>query len=89
MSPKEKNIGNYTVNLKLIDKKTMLMITMSRFSVRVLGSSKNPLLGRCPDKGENKLCTPKISSVTINGELTVQFPYPIKVYSQEFYHNIS
>ena len=67
----------------------MLIVTTSQFNVKVEQSENNPLAGKCPLKYNNDICSPRISSISSEGELIIQFPFPIKAYEKGFYQNIS
>jgi hypothetical protein len=57
--------------------------------VTVESSDKDPKKARCHDKGKDSKCIPRISQITTEGVMTVQFPYPIKTFKKDFYPNIT
>ena len=57
--------------------------------MRVEGNEKDPMSAKCPDQSRDKKCLPRIAGVSVNGELTIQFPFPIKTFKKEFYQNIT
>jgi hypothetical protein len=52
-NPLNKNIGRYQVQARLIDKRTLIVVSASAFQVTVEGSEKDPKKARCPDKGKD------------------------------------
>jgi hypothetical protein len=61
LNPFDKNIGKYQVQARLIDKRTQKVVSASGFLVTVESSDKDPKKAKCPDKGKDSLCIPRIS----------------------------
>jgi hypothetical protein len=89
--PEQKHASNtpYRVEVRIILKESMLLEATSVFKVRVEGNEKDPMSAKCPDQSKDKKCLPRIAGVSVNGELTIQFPFPIKTYKKDFYQNIT
>ena len=75
--------------MRIILKESMLLEATSYFKVKVESTDKDPMSAKCPDQSRDKKCLPRIAGVSVNGELTIQFPFPIKTFKKEFYQNIT
>jgi hypothetical protein len=66
----------------------MIQLSQTSFKITVESASKNPKAGGCPFQ-DSKRCLPRISQISMEGVVTIQFPMTVKTYSQEFYRNIT